>query len=461
MVDFKQLAKLPSVDYLLKHKNLSQEVSQSPNIYKEIIQFVLKEVRDDFISQKMTDLPSEKEIIDLILSKKDNVSDFSLKRVINATGTIVHTNLGRSLLSQKVKEQLEISAFSYTNLEYNLEKGVRGSRYQHLEEIVQRLTGAEDVVVVNNNAAAVMLALSTLTSGKEVIVSRGELVEIGGSFRIPEVIELSGGRVKEVGTTNKTHLEDYEKVLTEETGAIMKVHTSNYRVIGFTESPEITELAELAHRNNIPLINDLGSGLLIDMQQFGLPYEPTIKESIDQGCDVVMFSGDKLLGGPQVGVIVGKKEFIQPMKKNQLLRALRVDKLTLSALEATLSLYLEPEKAISEIPTLQMIGKTYEECLAEAICLENVLTAMELPINIKKVKGKSQVGGGSYPEYQLPTELVGISSDKLSTSQLEYCLRKCDIPIIVRVKNDYIWFDPRTLLKSEYQEIGEQLKKIV
>lgn len=460
MVDFKQLANLPSVDYLLKHPDLKERVKESPNVWKETIRHLLENIRSSFVSNELVNLPTEEEIIHMILNEKKDTDDFSLKRVINATGTIVHTNLGRSLLSSRVKEQLETSAFSYSNLEYNLEKGERGSRYQHLEKIIQKLTGAEDVVVVNNNAAAVMLALSTLIPNKEVVISRGELVEIGGSFRIPEVIELSGGMIKEVGTTNKTHLKDYEKVITEETGAIMKVHTSNYRVIGFTESPEITELAELAHSNNIPLINDLGSGLLIDMQQFGLPYEPTIKESLDQGCDVVMFSGDKLLGGPQVGVIVGKKEFIEPMKKNQLLRALRVDKLTLSALEATLSLYLEPEVAVQEIPTLQMISKSYEECLEEAKSFEEKLSSTKWPIQIKREAGKSQVGGGSYPEYQLPTELVGISSDDLSTTQLEEKLRKNDLPIITRVKNNCVWFDVRTIREGEMEEIMQQLTHI-
>lgn len=460
MIDAKQLANLPSVDYLLKHVELSNLVDESPQTFKESVQSILKEIRANFISGKIESLPSEEEIIVEILALQKKSSSFSLQQVINATGTIVHTNLGRSLLSEKVKEQLEKAAFSYTNLEYQLEIGQRGSRYQHLEKVVQKLTGAESVVVVNNNAAAVMLTLSTLIPNKEVIISRGELVEIGGSFRIPEVIELSGGKIKEVGTTNKTHVEDYERVFSEDTGAIMKVHTSNYRVIGFTESPSIEELSALAHKHQVPLINDLGSGLLIDMQQFGLPYEPTIQESLAQGCDVVMFSGDKLLGGPQVGVIVGKKEFIEPMKKNQLLRALRVDKLTLSALEATLSLYLEPELAIKEIPTLKMISKSYETCLHDAIYLEEELKKKQLPLQIERISGKSQVGGGSYPEYQLPSELVSVFNPEMTTVQLEEKLRNCEIPIITRVRNDRILFDVRTLTHKEMIVISEQLEKL-
>lgn len=460
MVDFKQLANLPSVDYLLKHPELNSLAEEAPQVLKESIQFILKEIREQYTSEKVTDLPSEEEIVKRILAQQKETSSYSLQQVINATGTIVHTNLGRSLLSEKVKKQLEIAAFSYTNLEYQLDRGQRGSRYQHLEKVIQKLTGAESVVVVNNNAAAVMLTLSTLIPEKEVIISRGELVEIGGSFRIPEVIELSGGKIKEVGTTNKTHIEDYKKELTEETGAIMKVHTSNYRVIGFTEAPSIQELADLAHKHELPLINDLGSGLLIDMQQFGLPYEPTIQESLAQGCDVVMFSGDKLLGGPQVGVIVGKKEYIEPMKKNQLLRALRVDKLTLSALEATLSLYLEPEKAIEEIPTLKMISKNYEACLNDAIFLEKEIIKQQLPLKVERVSGKSQVGGGSYPEYQLPSELVSLYSEELTTAQFEEKLRNAETPIIARVKNDRILLDVRTLTKREMLLIVEQLEKI-
>lgn len=460
MVDFKQLANLPSVDYLLKHPELNSLAEEAPQVLKESIQFILKEIREQYTSEKVTDLPSEEEIVKRILAQQKETSSYSLQQVINATGTIVHTNLGRSLLSEKVKKQLEIAAFSYTNLEYQLDRGQRGSRYQHLEKVIQKLTGAESVVVVNNNAAAVMLTLSTLIPEKEVIISRGELVEIGGSFRIPEVIELSGGKIKEVGTTNKTHIEDYKKELTEETGAIMKVHTSNYRVIGFTEAPSIQELADLAHKHELPLINDLGSGLLIDMQQFGLPYEPTIQESLSQGCDVVMFSGDKLLGGPQVGVIVGKKEYIEPMKKNQLLRALRVDKLTLSALEATLSLYLEPEKAIEEIPTLKMISKNYEACLNDAIFLEKEIIKQQLPLKVERVSGKSQVGGGSYPEYQLPSELVSLYSEELTTAQFEEKLRNTETPIIARVKNDRILLDVRTLTKREMLLIVEQLEKI-
>lgn len=461
MINYQELASLPSVDFLMKHTDLETFVQSNPNKTKECIQAVIEEMRNDFLDGKITKLPKPKEILKQIVKELETVNNLSLKRVINATGTIVHTNLGRSLLSEKVKEQLDMSAFSYTNLEYNLETGQRGSRYQHLEKVIQELIGAEDVIVVNNNAAAVMLVLSTLVPDKEVVISRGELVEIGGSFRIPEVIELSGGTIKEVGTTNKTHLKDYEQAISEETGALMKVHTSNYRIIGFTENPSIEALAKLAHKHDLPLINDLGSGLLIDMQRFGLPYEPTIQENLAQGCDIVTFSGDKLLGGPQVGVIVGKKEYIGPMKENQLLRALRVDKLTLSALEATLNLYLEPEQAIKDIPTLRMISKSYESCLEEAKEFEKLLLESKLDLRIERVKGASQVGGGSYPEYQIDTELVGISCGSLTTTQLEEKLRGLVIPIITRLKNDKIWFDVRTLSPSEVHEILVSLKDIL
>ena len=321
------LASLPSVDVLLKQIDPIYPHGKA----KEATQQVVARLRESVVDGTRKTVIDQKEVIAMI-HKQLEEKQFSLRRVINGTGTVIHTNLGRSSLSEKAQEQLLATSFHYSNLELDLESGKRGSRYSHLVSIVKKLTGAEDVLVVNNNAAAVLLVLSTLVQEKEVLVSRGELVEIGGAFRIPDVITSSGGTIVEVGTTNKTHLADYEKALNEDTGAILKVHTSNYRIVGCTECPKLENLAELAHENNLPLINDLGSGLLLDMRPFGLPYEPTVKEVLDQGCDIVTFSGDKLLGGPQAGIIVGKREYIEKMKKNQLLRALRIDKMTLSAL---------------------------------------------------------------------------------------------------------------------------------
>ncbi|MGO3116521.1 L-seryl-tRNA(Sec) selenium transferase, partial [Enterococcus pseudoavium] len=345
------LASLPSVDTLLK----KIDPKFPHGAAKEAAQRTLKELRQEILAGTQQTVIDHKAVVTLV-EKQLTEKQFSLRRVINGTGTVIHTNLGRSSLSPQVEEQVVATGFHYSNLEFDLNSGKRGSRYSHLVSIVKKLTGAEDVLVVNNNAAAVLLVLSTLVPEKEVLVSRGELVEIGGAFRIPDVITSSGGKIVEVGTTNKTHIADYEQALTEATGALLKVHTSNYRIIGFTETPALSELADLAHNHDLPLINDLGSGLLLDMRPFGLPYEPTVKEVLEQGCDIVTFSGDKLLGGPQAGIIVGKRAYIEKMKKNQLLRALRIDKMTLSALEATLSLYLDEKEALQQVPTLQMIG---------------------------------------------------------------------------------------------------------
>lgn len=451
------LKQLPQIDKIIKSDIFAEK---SKAIVKSCSQAVLDQLRNEILTKARTDVPSLASIQELVSQEIQKKSRRSLQKVVNATGTIVHTNLGRSVLSETIRDGLEDVAFSYSNLEFDLEKGKRGSRYQHLEKLIQKLTGAEDVLVVNNNAAAVMLALDTLIKGKEVLISRGELVEIGGSFRIPEIIELSGGHIHEVGTTNKTHLQDYKDALNENLGAIMRVHTSNYRIIGFTESPSIDELAALAHAHGLPLINDLGSGLLVDLKHFGLPYEPTVKEAVIQGCDVVMFSGDKLLGGPQAGIIVGKRKYIEPMKSSQLLRALRVDKLTLAALEATLSIYLDEETAVEKIPTLQMISKPVETCLEDAQQLKEMLDACTLPLEISIHEEESNIGGGSYPEYTLPTYCISITPVDMSVSELEKQLRVGRPAVVARIKKDQLLFDLRTLSKNDFPAIIHALKQI-
>lgn len=450
----KILASLPSVDILLKQIDSNYPHGKA----KEATQQVLANLRKEVVEGTRQTAFDQAEILSLV-QKQLEEKEFSLRRVINGTGTVIHTNLGRSLLSAKTQEQLLATSFHYSNLELDLENGKRGSRYSHLVSIVKKLTGAEDVLVVNNNAAAVLLVLSSLTKETEVLVSRGELVEIGGAFRIPDVITSSGGTIAEVGTTNKTHLTDYEKALTEETGAILKVHTSNYRIVGFTETPALTDLAELAHANNLPLINDLGSGLLLDMRPFGLPYEPTVKEVLDQGCDVVTFSGDKLLGGPQAGIIVGKREYIEKMKKNQLLRALRIDKMTLSALEATLALYLDEKEALQSVPTLQMIGLSEEDCLGKAAELAAMLQPLA-ELSLKIEKDTSKIGGGSYPEHLLPTYTVVLSSERFTADILQEKLRFSATPIITRIKNDCNYLDLRTISLEEFPTILESLQEI-
>ncbi|MGX7204992.1 L-seryl-tRNA(Sec) selenium transferase [Enterococcus pingfangensis] len=448
------LASLPSVDILLKQIDSSYPHGKA----KEAAQQVLALIRKEVVAGSRQSVIDQTAILALI-HKELAEKQFSLRRVINGTGTVVHTNLGRSSLSVQTQEQVLKTSFHYSNLEFDLASGKRGSRYSHLVSIVKKLTGAEDVLVVNNNAAAVLLVLSTLIQEKEVLVSRGELVEIGGAFRIPDVITSSGGKIVEVGTTNKTHLTDYKTALTEETGAILKVHTSNYRIIGFTETPELSDLAELAHANNLPLINDLGSGLLLDMRPFGLPYEPTVKEVLEQGCDIVTFSGDKLLGGPQAGIIVGKREYIEKMKKNQLLRALRIDKMTLGALEATLALYLDEKEAIKNVPTLQMISLSEADCLNKATELAELLQPIA-GLNVAIEKDNSKIGGGSYPEHLLPTYAVSLSSDQFTADVLQAKLRLSATPIITRIKNDCNYLDLRTIALEEFSLIQASLQAI-
>ena len=393
--------------------------------------------------------------VEKIVEKEDKNS---LRRVINATGTILHTNLGRSLLSEKIKENIESVAFNYSNLEFDIDNKKRGSRYVHLIDIIKKLTGAEDVLVVNNNAAAVLLTLNTLVKDQEIIVSRGELVEIGGAFRIPEIIKLSGGVPVEVGTTNKTHLKDYENAISEETGALLKVHTSNYKILGFTESVSNEEISYLARENELVSINDLGSGQFVDFSKFGLPYEPTVKEILDSGIDIVTFSGDKLLGGPQAGIIVGKKKYIEKMKKNQLTRALRVDKMTLASLEATLKLYLDEKDALEHIPTLHMISLSKERLFGKADVLKTKLSDLDFDIRIEE--DKAEVGGGSYPASYLESVAVKLTHRKLHATEIERKLLEVEIPIITRIKDNSIILDMRTLRTREFDIVKAALEEV-
>ncbi|MDU6767243.1 MAG: L-seryl-tRNA(Sec) selenium transferase, partial [Gemella haemolysans] len=316
------LSQIPAINKILlldEVKSLIQEYSEVA--VKSAIKNYIDEIKQEILNEELHEVPSLEKIVEVVSQIVKSEDKNSLRRVINATGTILHTNLGRSLLSQKIKENIESVAFNYSNLEFDIDNKKRGSRYVHLIDIIKKLTGAEDVLVVNNNAAAVLLTLNTLVKDKEIVVSRGELVEIGGAFRIPEIIKLSGGTPVEVGTTNKTHLKDYENAITDNTGALLKVHTSNYKIVGFTKEVSNEEISYLARENELVSINDLGSGQFVDFSKYGLPYEPTVKEVLESGIDIVTFSGDKLLGGPQAGIIVGKKEYIEQMKKNQLTRA--------------------------------------------------------------------------------------------------------------------------------------------
>lgn len=455
---------LPSVDEVLGDKRIIDVLNEYPrNLVLESVRQIIDLKRKEIIN--LDEDRKEKlnirfdNIIENSLNKIRINYSLSLKKVINATGTVIHTNLGRSLLSEAIKEELWNSASRYSNLEYNLEKGERGSRYSHLTETIKRLTKAEDVLVVNNNAAAVLLVLNTLAKDKEAIVSRGELVEVGGSFRIPSIMELSGVKLVEVGATNKTHLKDYENAITADTKVLMKVHTSNYRILGFTQNIEIDELSQLGKKYNIPVIEDLGSGVFIDVSKYGLSYEPTVLDSINQGADIVTFSGDKMLGGPQAGIIVGKKEYIEKMKKNQLTRALRVDKLTICALEATLRMYLDEEKAIKNIPTLRMLTYKIEELQEKADILLNKIKTLNLDGNINIEDGFSQVGGGSMPLETIKTKVITITPNRMNVSVLERILRLSESHIVARVYDNKYVLDVRTIFEDEYDIIVNELKK--
>ena len=466
ILDKKKLfAMLPSVDGVLGNEKIKNVLEEYPRtLVLESVRQAIDEKRKLIINLDNNDkeikIRFEDIIRDSIIKIKINYS-LSLKKVINGTGVILHTNLGRSLLSESIKDEVWGIASRYSNLEYNIDTGERGSRYVHLVDMIKRLTGAEDVLVVNNNAAAVLLALNTLAKDGEAIVSRGELVEVGGSFRIPSIMSLSGAKLVEVGATNKTHISDYEEVISENTKVLMKVHTSNYKILGFTENVEIDNLSLLSKKYNIPLIEDLGSGVFIDLSKYGLSYEPTVLDSINKGADIVTFSGDKMLGGPQAGIIVGKKEYIQKMKKNQLTRALRVDKITICALEATLRIYLDEHKAIRDIPTLRMLTYTIEELHKKVNKLFNLLNGLNLDAQISIEDNFSQVGGGSMPIEKLKTFVISIIPNKMSVSSLERKLRLSNSNIIGRIyENKYI-LDVRTIFEDEFEIIARELNILI
>ena len=453
---------LPSVDELFKHEKLKAMNETIPATrIKNSMRDALATLREEYLARK--DDPEfvpygEDDIIDKVISRIMADHETSLKKVINASGTVIHTNLGRSLLPEVVKDALIDAAFSYNNLEYDLETGRRGSRYTHLESTIKELTGAEDVLVVNNNAAAVLLALNTMVKGKEAIISRGELVEIGGSFRVPDVLRMSGGVLKEVGTTNKTHLFDYEDAISEETGLLLKVHTSNYHIVGFTESVDSAELVTLGKKHGLPVMDDLGSGLFVDLTEYGLIYEPTVKDTLAKGVDVVTFSGDKLLGGPQAGIIVGKKKYIQAMKNNQMTRALRVDKMTIAALEATLRLYLDPERAMTLIPTMRMLTTPMEELADRAEVLYRILLRKVKTATLDVVNVTSQVGGGSLPQEQLPSRAVTIVPMNMSLNDFERRMRTGKYHVIGKIHKDRFEMDVRTLLDGDLAKIVDAVK---
>jgi L-seryl-tRNA(Ser) seleniumtransferase len=385
----------------------------------------------------------------------------SLKRVINGSGIVIHTNLGRSILPEAARDPLNNIAFAYSNLEFDLDAGVRGSRYSHVEQLLCELTGAEAAIVVNNNAAAVLLALSSLASGREAVVSRGELVEIGGSFRIPDVMRLSGVTLKEVGTTNRTHAKDYSSAVGPETALFLKVHCSNFAVVGFTAEVSAPELAALGAQAGVPVLADMGSGNLVDLSGLLPCDEPTVQDFVRAGIDVITFSGDKLLGGPQAGLIVGKKSFIDPMKKHPLLRALRMDKLTLATLEATLGLYRDPRVALREVPTLRMLTVPPAELAGRARrILRQLRRQAPQGVTLSLIQGFSQAGGGTLPLLQLPGQLLEVRVDGLSPNEIEERLRTYEVPVIGRISRGSFLLDPRTLLDADLGELAAALSSL-
>lgn len=457
----KMLSHLPSVDEILKQDQCIAWLHAYPRRY--VLQAVRQGIdakRKEIIEGLAADLSEEVMMAD-IARNLEKLASLSLQPLINATGVVIHTNLGRSTLSERVLENIRRVSESYSNLEYDIAQGKRGKRYTHIKRILREVTGAEDALVVNNNAAAVLLCLNTLSKGKEVIVSRGELVEIGGSFRMPDVMAASGGILREVGTTNKTHLHDYAQAINENTSLLLKIHTSNFRIVGFTEEVSIEELVTLGKKHQIPVMFDLGSGCLVDLKQYGLHDEPAVREIVAKGVDLTTFSGDKLLGGPQGGVIVGKKEYIERLQKNPMTRAMRIDKLTLAGFEATLMEYVDEEKAMKNIPTLRMLLQKPEEIRARANRIARKIRSRIGGLQIKVIQDVSRAGGGALPEVDLPTYAVAVTSNVLSVNEFEERLRKGTPPIITRIKEDSLIFDARTIRERDFDGILQGIEAVL
>ncbi len=444
---------LPSVDKLLHAFAECRELKAiSQPIQRDAINHFLDLCRQEIRDRVITD-PADLQWEHLLKRAASFVQSQTrphFRRVINGTGVVVHTNLGRSLVAESAVEAVCDACRYYSNLEFDLATGKRGTRYAHVEELISKLTGAEAALVVNNNAAAVLLMLDTWAKGKEAIVSRGELVEIGGSFRIPEVMAKSGAILREVGATNRTHVHDYEKAINQETALLMRVHTSNYRIIGFHKAVSQEVLVTLGRKHGLLVVEDMGSGNLFDCSSYNLRHEPTVQQTVAAGLDLISFSGDKLLGGPQAGIIVGRKKYIDPIKTNQLNRALRIDKMTLAALEATLRLYMDPELARTKVPTLAMITADPDRLKGRARRMKQRLVRhFGDRIHVSLLPGMSRVGGGAFPEQDMPTTLVGLRAKTLTVDELKTTLLNTHPPLIGRIEDDWFCLDPRTIAPRE------------
>ena len=463
------LRNIPRVDEIIdltfKAYNENEEIRSCVGVLsletiRTHVRDVIDTLRQDILLDKVTALPEKQDIVDKILQKIMRVFTPSLRNVINATGIVLHTNLGRSPLPQAVADVVSKIATGYSTLEYSVADGGRGSRHDHVESLICKITGAEAALAVNNNAAAVMLMLAALCKDKEVVVSRGELVEIGGSFRVPEIMAMSGATLKEVGTTNKTKPNDYLNAVNENTAALLKVHTSNFKIIGFSESVEIDKLAELGKKVNLPVFYDLGSGLLVKPEKVNIADDLCVQDCIKAGADLVCFSGDKLLGGPQAGIIAGKKKFIDAIKKHQFARVVRIDKLTIAALEATLKLYLNENDAIQNIPVLKNLAADKTTLKNDAKKLHDLIAGKK-GFNASVKLAETQVGGGSAPGQLLPTYVVAIEPTAMSASELEQKLRLYATPIITRVHENRVLIDTRTLVDySQYETIAQAFDEI-
>lgn len=466
------LRELPSVDLLANEEWFFKlEKQYSRGVLIKATRNVLDTIRKNVLSGAIQETPVISAMEQQIKEQVETLAQGNFRKIINGSGVVLHTNLGRAPLCQNALDKIRDISEGYSNLEFNLDSGERGSRHSIVEQLICELTGAESAMVVNNNAAAVMLVLSELARNKEVVVSRGQLVEIGGSFRIPDVMVQSGAVLKEVGTTNKTHLRDYESAVNENTAALMKIHTSNYRICGFTQEVDQADMVALGRKYGIPVIEDLGSGSLLDLSEYGLPYEPTVQEALISGMDIVTFSGDKLLGGPQAGIIAGRKELIERVKRHPLARAFRIDKLSLAALEGTLLQYLDKENAIKMIPTLRMLTRTYDELAEDG---ESLLSILKSAVNknvlsegigrndrenieISMEDDFSEVGGGSMPLHKMKTVVIAIQMSSKSPDELSRLLRNGKIAVVGRIAKNKFLLDVRTISESEYKPLADML----
>ena len=450
-MSMKDLRALPSIDKLLQSEAAAEFIAEyGRSLTVEAFRSILSDVRKGY--EQRADIPNEKEILEKTGSLLEEWTLPTLIPVINATGVVLHTNLGRAPICVEDFEWTQNVTTGYSNLEYDLDRGRRGSRTVHAEELLKKITGAEAALVVNNNAGAVLLVLTALARRRRVVISRTQLIEIGGGFRVPDVMKQSGAHLQEIGTTNRVHLRDYEEALQEPIALVLMAHQSNFKIVGFSTEPKADEIVQLAHQHGVPVVNDLGSGVLLNTEEFGLSHEVTVQEALQTGADVVCISGDKLLGGPQAGIIIGKDEYLKKIKKHPLARALRADKICLSLLTATLLHYLQGE-ALQKIPIWRMISAAPAELQRRAEHWREIIGTGRI------VPGKSAVGGGSLPGDTLPTSLLSVSVK--NPEQFLKKLRTQNPPVIARVENDEVVFDPRTVLPEQEEKFLVALQNVL